>query len=89
MQYISTMDRCQRKQAIKPIVAMNELKFSSSTLSSNAFLSDSTPPNFIEPMKHLLTRNSEKSLRQITRLEKKRKQKKCCLCFDHSQCYNK
>ena len=43
------MDRCQREQAIKPIVAMNELKFSSSTPSSNAFLSDSTPSNFTEP----------------------------------------
>ena len=48
MQYISTMDSCQREQAIEPSATMNDLECSSYTPSSNASLSDSTPTNSIE-----------------------------------------
>ena len=49
MQYISTMDSCQREQAIEPSATMNDLECSSYRPSSNASLSDSTPTNSTEP----------------------------------------
>ena len=58
MQYISTMDSCQREQAIEPGTTINDLECSSYTPSSNASLSDSTPTTLTQ-MKHLLTRKSE------------------------------
>ena len=48
-EYISTMDSCQREQAIYPSATMNDLECSSYTPSSNASLSHSKPTNSTEP----------------------------------------
>ena len=74
------MDSCQREQAIEPSATMNDLACSSSTPPSNASLSDSTPTNSIEPNETVI-KKSEKSLCQITGLEKKRKPKKILTLF--------
>ena len=60
MQCISKMDSCQREQAIKPSATMNDLECNSYTPSSNAFLSDSTPTNSIEPRETAINKKKRK-----------------------------
>ena len=74
MQYISTIDSCQHGQAIEPSATMNDLACSSSTLSSNASLSDNTPTNSIEPNKTPINKKKQKI---FVRLEKNENQRKC------------
>ena len=82
MQYISTMDSCQREQAIEPSATMNDLECSSYRPSSNASLSDSTPTNSIEPNETPINKKKRKVFvpDKETR-KKKRKRKKMLTLF--------
>ena len=82
MQYISTMDSCQREQAIESSATMNDLECSSYRPSSNAFLSDSTPTNSIDPNETPINKKKRKVFvpDKETR-KKKRKPKKMLTLF--------
>ena len=75
MQYISTMDSCQREQAIEPSATMNDLECSSFTPSSNASLSDSTPTNSIEPNETPINKKKRKVFVPDNETRKKTKTK--------------
>ena len=77
MKYVPTMDSCERDQAIEPSATMNYLEYGSSTLSSNAYLSDSTSISSTEPNETPISKKRRKSLCPITRLEKSENQRKC------------
>ena len=75
MQHISTMDSCQREQAIEPSATMNDLECSSYRPSSNASLSDSTPTNSIEPNETPINKKKRKVFVPDNETRKKTKTK--------------
>ena len=78
---VSTMDSCQREQAIEPSATMNDLECSSCTPSSNASLSHSKPTNSTEPNETPINKKKRKVFVPETILEKKRKPEKMLTLF--------
>lgn len=76
MKYIPTMDSCERDQAIEPSATMNYLECGNSTLSSNAYLSDSTSISSTEPNETPISKKRRKTFVLETRLEKSENQRK-------------
>ena len=81
MKYVPTMDSCERDQSIEPSATMNYLEYGSSTLSSNAYLSDSTSISSTEPNETPISKKRRKIFVPDNETRKKRKPKKMLTLF--------